>query len=183
MSASYHMLSAPDAPAPTAMREDAPPRRARDGCVPGASDRPTKRGEHDKRHHPRLEQREIVAGRRHGRRRGEPRCRTSFCAVAHHGSASLFDHRQRVELMERRRRRQGPFQRRGACAPRIVGSPAAALAKACEERRRGRSARRRPRCRSRARTPCSSRQRRRDSRYSGAACRRGRGSAAGRTAG
>src|SRR5690349_14885214 len=34
-----------------------------------------------------------------------------------------LDPRQRLELVERRRRRQGPFQRRGALAPRIVGCP------------------------------------------------------------
>jgi hypothetical protein len=60
MSASYHMLSAPEAPAPTAMHRIA--KQDHDGIdVPGAATCRRKRGEDDQRHHPRLQQREIVA--------------------------------------------------------------------------------------------------------------------------
>src|SRR5258708_1827838 len=36
-------------------------------------------------------------------------------------ASNLLHPRQHLELMERRRRRQRPFQRRGSSAPRIIG--------------------------------------------------------------
>ena len=68
MSASYHMLSAPAAPAPTAMHRIAM-KPSTGWMPPGASEQADERGEDDQRHHPRLEQREIVARSTPTRRR------------------------------------------------------------------------------------------------------------------
>jgi hypothetical protein len=60
MSASYHMLSAPEAPAPTAMASSEA--AAITGwTVPGSDDDADQRGEDHQRHHARLQQLEIVA--------------------------------------------------------------------------------------------------------------------------
>ena len=66
MSASYHMLSAPAAPAPTAMHEE---RREPDHRMEmaGRDHEADERREHDERHHARLHQREIVADARDAR--------------------------------------------------------------------------------------------------------------------
>ena len=54
------MFSAPEAPAPMAMHSSAV--KPITGCsVPGATHQPDERGEDHERHHPRLQQREIVA--------------------------------------------------------------------------------------------------------------------------
>ena len=74
MSASYHMLSAPEAPAPTAIASSAA--KPITGCSGrGAQQHAGERGEHDERHHARLQQREIIATapRRDARRRPSSR--------------------------------------------------------------------------------------------------------------
>ena len=60
MSRSYHMLMAPEAPAPSAMQAMAT-RPTTESIVAGASSMPTSAGEHDQRHHPRLQQDGVVA--------------------------------------------------------------------------------------------------------------------------
>ena len=63
MSASYHMLSAPEAPAPTAMASSAA--KPMTGLTGTRRDQHAgQRREDDERHHARLQQREIIAGRR-----------------------------------------------------------------------------------------------------------------------
>ena len=62
MSASYHMLRAPAAPAPTAIASSATKREpGMDGARCG--DDAHEGGEDDERHHPRLQQREVIARR------------------------------------------------------------------------------------------------------------------------
>ena len=192
MSASYHMLSAPEAPAPTAIASSAA-KPITGWMPPGAIAMPTKRGEHDQRHHARLEQREVVADAPPSDvdRRSASVVRFTAVGIGHPvvGAVSRCavprrqrDARQRLPLVERRRRRQRPFERRRAGAPRIVaGRPLLreGVPHAVEEDQR----RRRPRCRSRSTRRSSSRRRRPDSRHSGAACRTGRGNAAGRRPG
>ena len=74
MSASYHMLSAPAAPAPTAMHSSAV--KAITGMhMPGRDHEADQRREDDKRHDPRLHQRHIVADARDARlEAGRARC-------------------------------------------------------------------------------------------------------------
>ena len=69
ISASYHWLSAPEAPAATAMHRMAV--KAISGCMlPGAASMAQSAVKIDQRHHPRLQQREIIAPfrKRRGRR-------------------------------------------------------------------------------------------------------------------
>ena len=101
---------------------------------------------------------------------------------APHGSViRVGDPRQRLELVEGRRRGQRPFERGRALAPRVVGRLLLAD-EGIDDAARRRSPGRRRRCRSRSRRRSASRRRRPDSRHSGAACRRARGSASGRRA-
>ena len=60
MSASYHMLSAPEAPAPTAMHSSAM-KREHGVQVSGRQHHADERREDHERHHPRLHQGEVVA--------------------------------------------------------------------------------------------------------------------------
>ena len=105
-------------------------------------DEPDQRGEHHEEHHPRLHQREIfgdlaafgggqdfgLASRltsvmRHSLKNGEGREPSSGSRPApmtmRFRRSSSFDARQRFIGVEGRRRRQRPFERRGAHAPRI----------------------------------------------------------------
>ena len=82
MSASYHMLSAPDAPAPTAIARSAIAastglQRARRG------DHADERREDDERHHARLQQRDDSPRRRRRHRRRELRVVSSTTAICH----------------------------------------------------------------------------------------------------
>ncbi len=69
MSRSYHMLMAPAAPAATAMHSTATAASTRME-VAGREIEPDEAGEHHQRHHPRLQQRHVVARRRTVPRRG-----------------------------------------------------------------------------------------------------------------
>ena len=194
ISASYHILSAPEAPAPAAMQISAA--MASTGCIePGAATRPTRPGEHHEEHHARLHQRDVIgdvaAGL--GFDRSGP-CR--ICDVSHAHSLDCREARgvpnlqASVDLrrgsvspaMEWRRRGQRPFQCRGAHSPRIGGCVHFArerLMHAVEETEQS--------CESYVRADrgrqSSSRRRRPDSPRNGAACRLGPGSAAGRRPG
>ena len=82
-------------------------------------------GEHHQRHHPRLQQRDPVATapppatwKLAGGIAPSVHASQLRGCVAHAGSA---DARQFREGVERRRRGHGPFQRRGALAPVVVG--------------------------------------------------------------
>ena len=133
MSRSYHMLMAPEAPAPTAMHSTATAASTGWRCA-RRHQQPGEAGEHHQRHDPRLQQRDVVA--RPARRRrvgvgadrfrcdGSVATRSSLVLAqrVHPGplnAAARLDHRQFVEGVERRRRGHRPFQRRGALAPRI----------------------------------------------------------------
>src|SRR5437879_1084876 len=152
MSASYHMLSAPDAPAPTAMQRIAT--AARNGCSAWPAQTKPVRAVNTTsditrgfmsctkscqragaaveragdmaigRYSKMIEGREPVpplSRRRRGRGNaplygrgggGAGRPRPPLVDVG-------LDHRQLAELVERRRRWQGPLKRRGGCPPRV----------------------------------------------------------------
>ena len=102
---------------------------------------PDERGEHDERHHPRLQERDIVADRGVAeagdglavavdpqsdvaQERGSFDDGRSGPSVVPRGLARpLLDARQGLELVEGRRRGQRPFERRRAFAPRIGRRP------------------------------------------------------------
>ena len=157
-------------------------------------DEADQRGEDHQRHHPRLQERKVVAdlglgnpgqfdgvvidNRQDGSRFFIAAAR--FRARAANSDSPLLHARQHFELVERRRRRQRPFQRGGAHTPGIVGrlllageSVDHAVDEDQDTKTRNVGAE--------GGAPGSSRRTRRDSRRSGAACRRVRGSAAGRT--
>ena len=126
--------------------QDGDERRPRDGCRPARATRPTERGEDHQRHHARLQQCADSPPRRRCGRAACPGCWRVVSEVScgrRRSSAGfefaawrpctgapswrgpvrlrrLLDDRQGLELVERRRRGQRPFQRRRALAPRIV---------------------------------------------------------------
>ena len=79
MSASYHMLSAPAAPAPTAMQSSAVSRDHR-MQMPRRDHQADKRREDHERHHARLQQREVVADASRG---GVGSARSAQASAAH----------------------------------------------------------------------------------------------------
>src|SRR5262245_8652908 len=129
MSASYHMLSAPEAPAPTAMQSMAMPARTGLRC-PGASIMPVKAVNTTNditRGFIRAMKSATLAPTRFAGRmllKGMPSSAMSLQSGRARRDASvmcsLLQGWQALVGMECRRRRQRPLQRRGTDAPRIV---------------------------------------------------------------
>ena len=169
-------------------------RQNRDASSPGAATMPDQRGEHHEEHHPRLHQRDIVGDV--AAAIGQYRGRDGLCDVGHAlysldvrcrcrtrryvaCNPSSFDARQRLIGVERRRRRQRPFERGGAWPQGFAASRAPCAQRRGDAEQEHQEAGEGDIGADRGR-PSSSRRTHPDSRHSGAACRQGPGNAAGR---
>ncbi len=117
ISASHHMFSAPEAPAPMAMHSRAV--KAITGCtLARRAHDADQRGEHDQRHHPRLQQRDIVGD-------GGQRGRSASAAVP--ASEDICAGSACVPVSSYSREATSLIMRSGAAAPLQEGLEAALL--------------------------------------------------------